>query len=308
MVASRPLLLGTNVPGMLSVVHGAPSVHPDELSAWIDDARRVERAHRVTVAWLRSRLPGYPLLPAPQLAPGTPLTTEEFTHRLSWARDERRAGFQFQDPPTEPLDALGATKDSARASEATRRLAFALAGTAPWQRFHIADAALSPSDRTKLLAARKAVADASMQTAVDSHEPDFAVQRDAYRQQVVNDAISALTGPAREYADAFDAADRLLELACSDIFGQLAVYRTVVLRSVSNLSSHGAGMGTVTFTVEAAVHLDAGAVVWLDDPLVEDPVQLTSVNYSVDQAVGTKVVAWGRVLLGAAAVLDRPAP
>ena len=61
LVASCPLRLGTNVPRMLSVVYGgAPSVRPDVLKAWLEDASRVERVHRATVAWLRSRLSAAP--------------------------------------------------------------------------------------------------------------------------------------------------------------------------------------------------------------------------------------------------------
>lgn len=310
MVASRPLRLGTNVPQMLSVVDGGvPPVRPAVLNQWLEDATRVEAVHRVTVAWLRSRLRGYPQLPAPQLAPGTPLTTDEFTYRLPWTREELAAGFQFQNPPSEPLEALGATEQhAARAGEAARRLGLALAGTAHWQRLRAADAALSPGDRTELAAARKAVADASKPAVVDAHEPDLAVPRDAYRQQVVADAIGALTGPAREYADAFDAADRLVELAGSDVFGQLAVYGAVVLADVTELAAHGAGPGTVEFTVADTVHLDPGAVCWLDDPLFPDAVHLTGLGYSFDQAAGMRVMATGRGLVGTAAVWPRPAP
>lgn len=310
MVASHPLRLGTNVPRMLPFVQGgAPSVPPDVLNAWLEDAGRVEGAHRVTVAWLRSRLPSYPQLPAPHLARGTPLTTKEFTPRLPWTREELGAGLQFQNPPPKPLQTLGATEQAVeRANEAVRRLAVALAGTEQWQRLQAADGALSPDDRADLAAARKAVADASKPSIIDAHEPDLAMPRHAYRQQVVDDAVNSLMGPAREYADAFHAADRLIELACSDVFGQLAVHGTVALNGVTDLAAHGAGPGTVAFTVEDTVHLDSGAIVWLDDPLVADAVHLTGLDYNFDHAVGVRVRVTGGALLGTAAVWPRPAP
>lgn len=309
MVASRPFRLGTNVPQMLSVVAGdAPSIRPAVLNQWLEDATRVEGVHRVTVAWLRSRLPGYPQLPAPQLARGTPITTDEFTYRLPWTREELAAGFQFQNPPLKPLEALGATEQhAARAGEAARRLALALAETAQWQRLRAIDAALSPSDRAELAAARKAVADASKPAVVDAHEADLAVPRDAYRQQVVADAVGSLTGPAREYADAFDAADQIVELAGSDVVGQLAVYGTFVLAGVTELAAHGAGPGTVEFTVGGMVHPDPGSVCWLDDPLLPDAVHLTGLDWSFDQVAGTRVRATGRALVGTATVWPRPA-
>lgn len=310
MVDSRPLRLGTDVPQMLSVVgSGAPAVRTAILNQWLEDAVRVEGAHRVTVAWLRSRLPRYPQLPAPQLARGTPLTTGEFTYRLPWTREELAAGFQFQNPPSEQLETLGATQEhAARADEAARRLALALAETAQWQRLRAIDAALSPGDRAELAAARKAVADASTPAAVDAHEANLAIPRDAYRQQVVDDVVGTLTGPAREYADAFDAADQIVELAGSEVFGQLAVYGAVALVGVTELTAHGAGPGTVEFTVEDVAHADPGTVCWLDDPLLPDAVHLTRLSYRFDQAAGPRTRATGRMLLGTAAVWPRLAP
>lgn len=309
MVAGRPLRLGTNVPMVLSVIPGGvPTVRPQVLRSWLDDANHIEAAHRVTVAWLRSRLPGYPLLPAPQLARGTPLTTDEYTYRLTWTRGELAAGFQFQNPPSEAIELLGASaREVSRADEAARRVAVGLRETAAWRRLRDAHAALSPTVSAELAAARKAIAEASRPALVDAHEPRLAIPRDAYRQQVLADVLGTLVGAALEYAEAFDEAERLLELAASDVFGQLAVYRLIVLTGVSDLAAHGGDRGTVEFTVEDTAHLDAGSIAWMDDPLCPDAVHLTGLSYSFDQATGTRVRVTGRVLGGTAAVWPRPA-
>ncbi|ABS06061.1 hypothetical protein [Kineococcus radiotolerans] len=311
MVASHPMRLGTNVPPMLSLVQGlvAPPVGPEVLDPWLEDASRVEGAHRVTVAWLRSRLPGYPQLPAPQLAQGTPLTTDEFTYRLPWTRQEFAAGFQFQNPPFEPLEILGATKNEAvRAGDTTRRLALALLETAPWRQLRDAERALLPPHRAELRSTRQAITQATRPALIDAHEPDRALPRDAYRQQVVVKAVGALSGPAREYADAFDAADRLIELVASDVFGQLAIYGTIGLAGVSELDVRGGNHGKVEFTFQDTVHPDPGTVVWLDDPLFSDAVRVTGLNYSGDQIRGTRARVTGQVLGGTAGVLPRPKP
>ena len=71
-------------------------------------ANRIEAAHRMTLAWLRSRLAGYPILRAPQLAPGTPLTTFEMTIHYTWTKEELSGGLnQMPAPPGVP-DLLGA--------------------------------------------------------------------------------------------------------------------------------------------------------------------------------------------------------
>lgn len=307
---SQPLRLGTDVPMMLTVLGGAQaSVPPAVLSGWLEDAVQVEHAHRITIAWLRSRLPGYPQLSAPQLARGTHLTTHESTRRLVWTRDELAAGFQFHDPPAASLATLGATEEhSARAAEAARSLARALVQTAEWQRFAEATAALSSSDRAELLAARKTIAGALKPEAIDAHEPDRAWPRDNYRRQVVADVIDSLNGASHEYAVAFEDADRLLGFSCSDVFGQLAVYGTVSVDRVSDLAAHNEGPAGVEFTVADAVYLSHGAICWLDDPLVPDAVILTVVSHNFTQATGLRISAKGRVLAGTATTWLRPTP
>lgn len=307
-VSSRPLRLGTNVPQILSIIPGGgpPPAPSPVLEQWLKDAVRVELVHRMTVAWLRSRLPRYPQLPAPQLAPGTPLTTQEFTYRLPWNRADLAAGLQFQNPPSEPLRTLGATDvHAARAVKGAQRVALALADMEQWHRLREADAALSPTDRAELVAARRAIANASKPEAVDAHEPHRALPRDAYRGRVVADVVGGLTGAAREYADAFDAADQFVELSCSDVFGQLAVYGTVPLADVSDLASHG--LESVEFAVADRLGVELGAVCWLNDPLFPDAVHVTGFTLSFDQATGGRLLATGRRLFGTATVWPRPA-
>ncbi|OLT37049.1 hypothetical protein BJF82_10440 [Kytococcus sp. CUA-901] len=298
------------MPMMLPVLGGdRPSVPPTVLGEWIQDAAQVERAHRATIAWLRSRLPGYPQLPAPQLARGTQLTTHEFTRRLVWTRHELAAGFQFQDPSVVPLRTLGATEEhAARAAEATRRLSRALAQTGEWQRLAEATAVLSSSDRAELLAARKTINKVLKPEAIDAYEPELALPRDAYRRQVVADAVDTLNGASHEFAVAFEDVDRLLEFSCSMVFGQLAVYRTVSVESVTDLGSDNEEPGCVEFAIASESYVDPGALCWLNDPLLPDAVFLTAVTYDFDQASGMKLLARGRVLAGTATTWARPAP
>jgi hypothetical protein len=66
-------------------------VEQPELNDWLQTANNVETAFRYTLGWLRSSLSGYPILRAPQLAPGTPLTTFELTSEFVWTKDELRS-------------------------------------------------------------------------------------------------------------------------------------------------------------------------------------------------------------------------
>jgi hypothetical protein len=78
---------------------------------WLTDAGRVEVAHRESIAWIRSRLPRYPGLLAPQLARDSPLTTPEFTWRLAWSRADLSSGLQFQAIPGRAGALLDATPE-----------------------------------------------------------------------------------------------------------------------------------------------------------------------------------------------------
>ena len=56
------------------------------MTAWLGTAAAAEITHGIMTAWLRSRMPGYPDLPTPQLAPGVPLTVPDLSTRFSHRR------------------------------------------------------------------------------------------------------------------------------------------------------------------------------------------------------------------------------
>jgi hypothetical protein len=307
-VTSKPLRLSSMLPGWFDMPGiDLSSVRPEVLRTWLDDAARVEHAHRRTVAWVRSRLPGYPLLPAPQLAEGSPLTTREFTWRLAWAPGERTEGLQLRDVPDELTSVL---KPDARQGlalkDGARRLAVALTGTQEWARLREADAALDDATRGELRACRAAIAAGCSAQAVDAHEPDLAHPRNEYRIQAMAEQLATLTGAAAQYAGAFDAADRLIELAASDVFGQLTVHDTERLTGVHGVETSGPPDHTVVFSC-GDVLLDCGRVVWLDDPLVPDAVQLTRVSFYFQDTGEAIMRCGGGLLTGTSTAWDASA-
>lgn len=295
----KPMRMGTDVYALLSVTNEAPGQLQGSLEQWMNHARSVEIAHRLGIAWLRSRLPRYPWLPAPQLAVGTPLTTMEFSDRLPWTRGELREGLQFQNPPVEVLQSLGATPAGmAAAAEDWREVLSALCATGPWQRFLEADRALSAPDLLELKAARASIAELLIPTRLDAFEPNIVLDRLNFRHRVVADKVGSLAGAAREYADAFAELDGLIELACSDVFGQLCVYGTPRLDRISDLAINSDGAGHLEFGTDFMPWIEPGAVCWLDDELVGDAVYLTGLRFNFDQAAGMKLMASGRLLAG----------
>src|SRR4051794_13733633 len=120
-VDALPLRLATN----LRLAAAVMDVDPKQLEAdhgdWLAAVGQAEGAHRATVAWLWARLPGYPALPAPQLAPGSPLTTPEFSNRLVWTPGERGQGLQLAEPQPTIAEALGADDAQRRALDQAAR-------------------------------------------------------------------------------------------------------------------------------------------------------------------------------------------
>lgn len=296
---SRPMRYASALDMVADVV---PEVDRDVLrdghGQWLDAAGRVETAHRLTVAWLRSRLPGYPRLPAPQLAPGTPLTTDEFTHRLVWTPDERANGLQFQDAPPDVAAVLQAMRRDADIAQAARNVAAALVTTSEWEGLELARAALDEPGRHDLREVRRRLRDLLSPAAVDHYEPTLAFRRAEYREGVTAQEVDGLAGSAAEYASAFGAANALIESAASDVFGELTCYGIDTFEPADVETSPGRPP-TVAFTVaDPREWPEPGVLAWLDDPLVADAVHITSVQVQFQNVGSVTIRAAADVLSG----------
>lgn len=289
---TQPLRHGSTVPPLMTVgmMPGRAASPEHELNLWLDLARRLEMAHRSTVAWFRSRLPSYPLLLAPQLVPGTPLTTSQWTNRLIWAADERHRGLQYQGSPPDVGSALDAQGIAARdLSESARVVATALERTDEWASFQQAVEALGQEGKADLRSARSRLAELLTAAAIDAHEPDLAVPRGEYRAHVTMNVVDSLAGPSRSYADAFAAANDLIETSASEVFGQLAMHGEPISLPTTDLDFLGGEPTKVNFEIDDAyvTVVQCGNLAWIDDPMVSDAVRVESISMRLDPAVRT---------------------
>lgn len=303
-LAGNPLLLAGYIPAAVSV---SPEIDEQQLRAmhgdWLDAAVRAEAAHRLTIAWLRARLPGYPTLPAPQLAPGAPLTNPEFSYRIIWQPGERGGQLHLRDVPDEIAEALRADTTIARIlTQATRDVAGALGETPEWAALADAAGALDDNARSVLRAARSSARERLAPAAVDAHEPHLTLRRNAYREHVIREELDGLTGSARAYANAFDAADGLVEIAASNVFGQLVCYdlRTMTVTDLEIIPGPNSTVRYETPDIMPDMPRP-GAIAWLDDPLVPDAVQIRHVTMSLDPTGQTPLSVTASVLAGTAA-------
>lgn len=308
-ISARPLRLGSSIPRMLDVVPGINlrQVGP-AWTSWLDTAQKVESAHRMTIAWLRARLPGYPILPAPQLAAGTPLTTLEFTSRLIWTPDERRRGLQFQPAPINDGGLLEASSSQRRdLGDTARSMAAAFESSEEWQLLRTATDALDDAARETLAKTKASLRRKLRAASVDLHEPTLALPRAEYRSAVLAEEIAAMQGSARAYADAFDKADRLIETLSSDIFGQLAAYgEPDTCARPRDLDIEPGSPTTIRFTWPEDTWPEIGAIVWLDDPLIADAVHVTALHSQFNQSGGLTQQVSAAVLTGTTITWHRP--
>lgn len=297
-LGSRPLQAGRLLPWWMD---GMPTPITDEvqadLAAWSPSVQAVEEAHRLTVAWLRSRMPGYPMLPAPQLAPGTPWTTNEFTWRLGWAPDERAQGLQYLSEPEGVADWLEAPPELQRRLDgAARAVADALGGSEEWQRLDEARSDLDSEAKQALSRARAAIRGRLTEESVAAHEPRLAIRRAQYRETVVNEALGDLHGAAHEYATAFDGADGLIQLAASDVFGQLLMYGDPQTVHPDRVEFDGDGTISMSFSSPELIGGTTGALLRVEDPLVSDVVRVEALSFSFD-STATELVRCAAVML-----------
>lgn len=280
---------------------------PGEWQQWFRAAAAVEIAHQGTLSWLRSRMPRYPDLPVPQLAPGTPLRADETGYSLLWPQNEPLAGLQFQSLPPQIAQTLQANaKEQRQIANATQVLGAALERTAEWHRLGSTADSLAGPTITELRQARKTLSERLSSARVNDHSRQ-ALGRSIYRTTILNDVVAALSGPAKEYAYSFDEANRVLVTAASDVFSQLTAYGQPATSANPKNIDHkpGSHIRLVSFTQAADdgsestfPFLEMGQLMWVDNVLIHDCIQITSGQHSFGLAAGEEQRYTGTVLAG----------
>lgn len=256
-----------------------------------------------TVGWIRSRLPLYPLIPAPQLAPSGYRCHEEYGLRLRWRKQLLQCGLQTMACPP-GASFLGLPERDVQS--ATTSLVLALENTPEWSAYEELSAQLTGEDRTALLAARREVEERLSPTKVDQFEPIRMARRERYRIDQVNEVVQTMTGRARDFADAFEQVDDLIDLVANDVFGQaVTIGAAIDVPQIADLETDGQ---SIKFTNKSETPVAPGNLVSLRDPLVQDVVLIEDLSFVSDPVSGMVVSYRGRQLRGSASsALKAPA-
>lgn len=302
----HPLRLGSVVPMLLSQDFFSDEAVPeDDLATWLESAAQVEACHTLLLAWVRSRLPGYPILRAPQLAEGTTFSeSDTFSFRFPWTLEERRWGLQYAPRPPE----LGKQLEAPIADDfgdAALDLAKAFKESTAWREFEEAHSALNLDAKQHLSFAKAELRRRVAPDRVDAHEEGRLQDRNVFREHETATIVDALAGRAGRYAHAFTAIDELLTLVLCDVFGELTCRGGTRELDVLDLVFPDAR--TVEFTnMDPDWHVNGGEVVWLKSSAIRDAVRIEAAQFSFNQ-LESKVTCRARILTGSGETWMRPA-
>jgi hypothetical protein len=248
----------------------------------------------VYLMWaVRSKLPGFPMIAAPQLAEKSRLTMDNFTP--PWTREAMRSGFQYQDLSHNINGAVGIDCDLSLS-----RLLAAFSTLPSWQAFKAAQQGLTPAVRSDLLAARRMITeraiDENAATEVDSGDPWMRIKR---ARANADEVIVGLPPKALAYAKAFDRVNDEIDLVIASVITSwIAFGPPDTLSGVGGLNVLATQPPKVTFQLQGDDFAQTGRVYWTDDSVVTDAIYVDGFHWAGDHVHGDRVGFDGTVLLG----------
>jgi len=183
----------------------------EDVMEWLGDAMAVGEALQIAIEFLRSRLPGYPILRVPHRRRGSPCLLETdpfFFHYFPWDRDLARQGMQLAPTPPD-MTTIDCETDC---SKELRQMAMALAEWTSWDRFAELSKTLTDEDLAGLSETGKAFAAAIKDEVVDKEADDSLLARYQYLSAVLEEQVGAAKDRAKEYLLAFEAVDSLVAI------------------------------------------------------------------------------------------------
>jgi hypothetical protein len=211
---SAPLLIAVRLQHHAQWAEGLIKSREDE--SWFDDALKLGTAFQVMVEFLRSRLPGYPVLKVPHRAKGSPYLIETnylLFHHFPWERELARIGIQQKDG--HQLDGLFEAPGGI--GGLLTQLARQARDRPSWQRFIAASAALDPDDRQRLSDLNRDFRARTVEEVVDAESGELMMANYQYRQAVLAEMVGSCEGRVLEYLRSFEEVDELITLIATTI-------------------------------------------------------------------------------------------
>jgi len=260
---------------------------------FMTNSAALENALFMLTWFVRSRLPGFPTMPAPQLRPNAYHTMNNFFP--PWTREALSSGLQFQDLSPRIDGYLGI--DCGRP---TRDLIEAFTQLPVWQSFANGHSALTPPVRTELLSARRTIKTRLDTTdgpgGIEFNDPRVALSR---AREITQGAIGELSAPARDYALAFEAVTDEIDRVLSGVLPQLVAFGPPeTLSGVTGLELTPTTPPTVTFRLPGGQAAQSGQIYWTDDTLIVDALYIENFRFGGDNVHGSRLAFDATILTG----------
>jgi len=284
---SQPLLTGW----WLSVLPQREQLsRMSDASAFLDCADRSASALLLTIEWLRSWLPGYPVsFRLPHLDPhASRVTRRGFPNqRLPWPMEMRRASLQFV-PEVDDQLGLVLELDPVLLIAPLHRLRSALWASAEWRAFAMAHGELNDDDRSKLDAL------------VDQFRADCLASEDSATARLMTDDAARRAALERcehsvlteerlsRYYLAFRAVDQLLE-AIGSLITQFAVGEGITALQPAQASWKRKGDRDVKLTlINHAPWIRVNQILYVESPLdaLQCLARVEGVTVSINRRLG----------------------
>lgn len=248
--------------------------------------------HALTWA-VRSLLPGYPTMPAPQLARDSYHTMNNFFP--PWSREIMRAGVQYQNI-AQDIDRLLGISGAATVSS----LQGAFQTTQSWTAFNTRHEALTPALRAELLAARRTITEQmSIENSNEEMNPGDPYTPLNRARLTTETVIASLSAEAQDYAKAFDNVSGEIDRVVAAIIPQLVAFGPPeALSTAHDLEITATQPPVVAFKLNGNEFAQQGQIYWTNDTVIRDALYVEAARMAHDHVHGGRFGFEAVVLTG----------
>lgn len=268
---------------------------------FVRNSNNIDKSISYLTWWIRSRLPGFPVLPVPQLARNSFHAKDD--PDMPWTSDGLSAGIQLHSVPTNCDRFLGV-----ESGPAASQLRDAFTKLPSWIEFEELSKQLDAATRSELVSAKLEL-EKKAQAAKGENGNDFADPRLHWRRarEVTAEAVAALSPFAAKFATTFDSLNSAINLALPSVLTQLIAFGPPRhLTGVADLKVQPTDPPTISFELESGA--STSCLYWTDDSLIPDAVRIESVSFGSSQIHGSRSSANAVVLEGTSTAWSRDLP
>lgn len=268
---------------------------------FVRNSTNIDKSISYLTWWIRSKLPGFPVLPVPQLARNSFHTKHD--PDMPWTSDGLSAGNQLSSVPMNCDIFLGV-----QTGPAAGQLRDAFAKLPSWIEFEELSNQLDDATRSELTGAKLEL-EKRAQAAESETGNDFADPRIHWRRarEITAEAVAELSPFAAKFATTFDSLNSAINMAVPSVLAQLIAFGSPRrLTGVTGLKVQPTDPPTISFELQSSA--STSCLYWTDDSLIPDAVRIESVSFGESQIHGGRSSASASVLQGTSTAWPRDLP